>query len=289
MDVKLLSSNKIASVFGMYNDKGSFEAVISRPKENKIVFVVSTLYGCPVKCLICDASLQYNGKISLNDMIFQLDYLINEISAEKLKLVKKFKIQFSRMGEPAYNSNVNRAIEYILKNYSELNPVLSISSIAPFGTDTFFERLNKITKIYGRKNEFQIQFSIHSTDREQRDYLIPIRKMEFKKVSHIGMEINKNINKKITLNFALFDGVIINTDILLDYFSPDVFILKFTPVNPTSNALKSEISITENSNAWQKYKEILNKCNKVGYEIIESVGDFRENEVKSNCGQYVNG
>ncbi len=289
MDVKLLSSNKIASVFGMYNEKGSFEAVVSRPRENKIVFVVSTLYGCPVKCLICDASLQYNGKISFKDMMFQLDYLINEISAEKLRSVKKFKIQFSRMGEPAYNDNVNRAIEYILKNYNELNPVLSVSSIAPFGTDNFFDKLNKITKIYGKRNEFQIQFSIHSTDKKQRDYLIPIKKMELKRISQMGLEINKNINKKITLNFALFDGVIIDTDTLLEHFSPDAFILKFTPVNPTLNALKSEISITENSSVWQKYKTILKQCNNVGYEIIESVGDFRENEVKSNCGQYVNG
>ena len=60
----------------------SLEPGISRQK--KWVLVISTLFGCPVKCSMCDAGILYNGKLSKEELLCQIDYLIT-ISEEVLK------------------------------------------------------------------------------------------------------------------------------------------------------------------------------------------------------------
>jgi len=39
------------------------------PREKKWVLIVSTLFGCPVKCLMCDAGSHYEGKLSREDIL----------------------------------------------------------------------------------------------------------------------------------------------------------------------------------------------------------------------------
>lgn len=284
MKVEKLKSNEIAEVYGIYTSDGRCEAVISRPGEDKLVFILSTLYGCPVKCSFCDASLEYRGKISQRDLIWQYEALLER--SEPPDNFSKFKIQFSRMGEPAYNRDVLEAIRTILDN-NKYNPVISISTIAPLYTDMFFLELKILLKHYGSTHDFQIQFSIHSTDRKQRDKLIPAKKMSFMHLGKTGSALRQYIRRKITLNFALHSKSIIDADKLLEYFDPEIFILKFTPVNPTASSRMTRIDTTDDSNAWNRFSHIIERCSRTGYDVIESLGDFRENAVHSNCGQYV--
>lgn len=284
MKVEKLKSNEIAEVYGIYNQYGRCEAVISKPAEEKLVFIISTLYGCPVKCSFCDASLEYRGKISHGDLIRQYEVLLER--SESPDNFKKFKIQFSRMGEPAYNRDVLEAIRTILDN-NRYNPVISLSTIAPLYTDIFFQDLKILLGQYGSRHDFQIQFSIHSTDKQQRDLLIPAKKMSFMHLGKIGSALRQYMRRKITLNFALHSKSIIDADKLLAYFDPDIFILKFTPVNPTASSRMSNIDSTSDSNRWKAFTHIIEECSEAGYETIESIGDFRENAVHSNCGQYV--
>jgi len=46
------------------------------PREDKWVNIISTLYGCPVNCPICDAGNYYAGKLTAEDMLWQIDYLV---------------------------------------------------------------------------------------------------------------------------------------------------------------------------------------------------------------------
>ena len=43
------------------------------PRENKWVLILSTMYGCPVRCNMCDAGTYYQGKISKEDLFKQID------------------------------------------------------------------------------------------------------------------------------------------------------------------------------------------------------------------------
>jgi len=254
------------------------------PREEKWVLLVSTLYGCPVGCRFCDAGGSYQGKLSKDEIISQIDYLVKSRFPDGKVEVKKFKVQFARMGDPAFNLNVLDVLEELPKINDAPGLIPSLSTIAPLGSDGFFKRLTETKdKIY--KGKFQLQFSIHTTDSKLRDWLIPFEKWDLEKIGKYGEEFHTNGERKITLNFALAEGMPVNPDLLLNHFNPDKFLIKITPVNPTFRANKNGISshiIPE-----KEQYEVIEKLREVGYEVILSIGELQENHIGSNCGQYI--
>jgi len=287
--IKKTAKNSLASVYIAESDSGQlieFVESIQPPfsREEKWVLVISTLFGCPVDCKFCDAGGQYRGKLGYEDLLFQVDYLIREKYPDLQVPCTKFKIQFSRMGEPSFNPDVLRILEDLPSLYNIPGFIPSLSTIAPRGTNQFFNRLLEIKKEKYPRN-FQMQFSIHSTDKSQREQLIPVKKWNFGEIAEYGRQFFDPDGKKITLNFALSTSSIIEPEVLLKYFNPDYFILKLTPVNPTFKAAKNKIQtlITEKSMEY----EIKDKLEASGFEVILSIGEWEENQIGSNCGQYV--
>jgi len=254
------------------------------PREEKWILTVSTLYGCPVGCRFCDAGGYYQGKLFKDEIISQIDYLIKRRFPDAKVEVKKFKIQFARMGEPAFNQNVLNVLEELPQLYDAPGLMPSLSTIAPRGTDRFFQKLLEIKKkIY--KERFQLQFSIHTTDPKLRDWLIPGGKWHLEKIAKYGESFYRKGDRKITLNFALADAMPISPNVLLRHFTPDKFLIKITPVNPTYQANKNKISshILPNKEDYS----IINVLREVGYEVILSIGELAENDIGSNCGQHI--
>ena len=282
-------NDKLATVYIAQSDTGKFlEFVESVPPpfslEEKWVLIISTLYGCPIKCRFCDAGNFYSGKPTKDKLLFQIDYLIKNRFGDKSVPSEKFKIQFSRMGEPSFNPAVLEVLKEIPNRYDVPGFYPSLSTIAPNGTDDFFDKLLLIkNELY--KNHFQFQFSIHSTDLNQRNWLIPVKTWSFDKMARFGEKFHKGNNQKVTLNFALADSTILEPEVLLSHFNPEDFLIKITPVNPTYNAQKNnlESSISNSS----KQNVIVDKLKNAGYEVIVSIGDLTENEIGSNCGQHV--
>jgi len=253
-------------------------------REKKWVLTISTLYGCPVSCRFCDAGGYYQGKLSTDEMIFQIDYLVKKRFSNGKIPVEKFKIQFARTGEPSFNQNVLDVLERLPELYDAPGLIPSLSTIAPQGTDGFFERLLEIKrKRYARS--FQFQFSLHTTDEKLRDWLIPARKWSLEKMAEYGEAFFQTGAKKITLNFALAEGMPVDPDILLRHFHPDRFLIKITPVNPTYQASQNKI-FSYILPGKEKY-EIIDALRQAGYEVILSMGELAENYIGSNCGQYV--
>jgi 23S rRNA (adenine2503-C2)-methyltransferase len=288
--IKRIKKNNIANVYIGETDYGKlFEFVESiQPPlsiRDKWVLIVSTLFGCPVNCKFCDAGGNYKGKLSYEEIMFQIDYLIKQRFPDKNVNTKKFKIQFARMGEPAFNNNVLDVLEAIPELYSFKNFIPSLSSVAPAGTDFFFKKLLDIkTRYYN--NNFQLQFSLHSTDKKQRDELMPIKKWDFKTISEYGNSFYETGNRKITLNFALSENSIVDISELEKHFNPDIFLIKITPVNPTFKAKKNKINSLIKPGI--KNYTIIENLKKAGYEVILSIGELEENKIGSNCGQYIN-
>ncbi len=253
------------------------------PIEDKWVLIISTSYGCPVGCRICDAGIDYKGKLSKDEMLSQIDYLVKKRFPNRKIATNKFKIQFARMGEPAFNQNVLDVLDSLADLYDAPGLIPCISTIAPEGSDAFFERLLEIKKKY-YKIRFQLQFSIHTTDEEFRDWLIPVQKWDFDKIAEYGKAFYDKEGRKITLNFSIADKMMIDRDVLLKHFSTDIFLIKITPVNPTCQANKNGLSSTKISKNWNKMVDNLRSC---GYEVILSIGELEENFIGSNCGQYI--
>ena len=253
-------------------------------REEKWVMVISTLYGCPVDCKICDAGGRFQGRLSLEELLFQVDYMISERYPDRVVTSERLKIQFARMGEPAFNLHVIELLEAMPALYEYNTLVPSISTIAPHGCEEFFSRLLEVKKsLY--PGEFQLQYSIHSTSESQRDHLIPVRKWDFERMASYGESFFEKGGRKITLNFALSKDSIVEPSILLRYFSPEYFIIKLTPVNPTfkarQNKVESRITKEKTDDA------LLDEFRSCGYDVILSIGEWEENRIGSNCGQYI--
>jgi len=282
-------NDELATVYVAQSDNGKLlEFVESLPPpftiNEKWVLIISTLYGCPIKCRFCDAGNYYNGKPTKDELLFQIDYLIKNRFGGETVPSKKFKIQFSRMGEPTFNPAVLDVLKEIPNRYNAPGFYPSLSTIAPNGTDEFFEELLLIKNKY-YKNKFQFQYSIHSTDLNQRDWLIPVKKWSFEKMASFGEKFHQGERQKITLNFALSIDSIVESNVLLQYFNPDDFLIKITPVNPTYKALQNKLDsfIYKPSKQYQT----IDNLRSTGYEVIVSIGDLAENEIGSNCGQHV--
>lgn len=266
----------------IYGKKIEFVESLQPPLsiDKKWVIIVSTLYGCPVKCKICDAGGNYKGIIKKEDIISQIQFLVLNRFGELKVSSEKFKIQFSRIGEPSFNLQVLDVLEELPKIINAPLILPSLSTIAPLGTDRFFDKLLKVKKdLY--KDKFQLQFSIHTTDEKLRDYLIPIKKWSFERISEYGQEFFDE-KMKITLNFALSDFPI-EANKLRRIFPPDVFLIKITPVNPTFNAIKNKMKVIEPTLSDLRIQE-LKEC---GYEVLLSIGEYEENLIGSNCGQFI--
>ncbi|HSG67060.1 MAG TPA: hypothetical protein VK994_00040, partial [Bacteroidales bacterium] len=136
----------IATVFVAENEFGTrleFVESTQPPLDisKKWVLIVSTLFGCPVDCRFCDAGGDYRGKLSADEIFFQIDYLVKHRFPSGIPETEKFKIQFARMGEPSFNPAVLEVLEKFPRKYPIDNFVGSLSTIAPNGTDAFFEKL----------------------------------------------------------------------------------------------------------------------------------------------------
>lgn len=256
-------------------------------RDERWILMVSTLFGCPVKCQICDAGGQYRGKPTAEQILAQIDYLVCRWYPDRRVPARKFKIQFARMGEPALNPAVLDALERLPCDLDAPGLMPSLSTIAPHGTDAFFERLLDIKNNVYPPGRFQFQFSVHTTDVALRDRLIPVRKWDFGRMAAYGERFFRPGDRKITLNFALAAGAPVDARVLLRHFDPQRYLIKITPVNPTCHAVKNGLFSHIDPLRPETASALADDLHAAGYEVIISIGEVEENRIGSNCGQYV--
>ncbi len=256
----------------------------SLPREKKWVLIVSTLFGCPGGCRFCDAGGSYGGKLSVDEILFQIDYMIDRRYPDRCVPAEKFKVQLARMGEPALNDAVLDVLEILPSRYDAPGLMPALSTIAPAGREAWFDRLLEIGRgVY--KGRFQLQFSLHTTDSEKRDWLLPPKKWDFPTIAKYGERFFVDGGRKITLNFALAEGMPLDAAVLFRHFDPDKFLVKLTPVNPTCEAESSGVksSIIHGTEP----ESVTAPLRDAGYEVLVSIGELEENHIGSNCGQFI--
>lgn len=257
----------------------------SKPLTEKWVIIVSTQFGCPVKCPICDAGDKFYGNLTAGEILEQIDHVIAQ---EKIKPseCKKFKVQLARMGEPAFNPAVLEVLKILPERYRSKKIIPCIATIAPKGNDEWFEQLIEIKKNH-YPDEFQLQFSVHSTNKNQRDKLIPFPKWNLEEIAGYGEKFINKDNRKASLNFAVTKDAIIDCAVISNNFNPQKFCVKITPVNPTYSALENKLANHLIDEEEQKVDLIQRELSSHGFDVIVSIGDLRENEIGSNCGMVV--
>jgi 23S rRNA (adenine2503-C2)-methyltransferase len=188
------------------------------------------------------------------------------------------------MGEPSFNENVLGVIEELPRRYDAPGLIVSLSTIAPSGQDDFFQKLLRLKKSVP-PGRFQFQFSLHTTDQALRDWLVPAPKWDYPRIAGYGRDFFEKGDRKIVLNFALAENSPVDPARLREHFSPDIFLIKITPLNPTYAALTNRI--VSHIVPEKKEYEIIGSLKKAGYEVLLSIGEWEENKIGSNCGQYL--
>jgi len=257
-------------------------------RDEKWVIIVSTQFGCPIACRMCDSGGGFKGNLSSDQIVAQIDHVIAERQNDRTIRSKKFKIQFARMGEPALNPSVLDVLRVLPRRYNASGLIPCIATTMPKGTDRWFEDLIAIKQTVYPDHLFQLQISINSTDEGAREWLMPYPKWSFHKMAEYGDHfICSETDRKIALNFAWTRDVPIEPEVIARLFNPRSFCIKITPLNPTITANKSELASAFDPDTPNKAKDLCNEFHRLGYETILSIGDIKENEIGSNCGMSI--
>lgn len=254
--------------------------------EQKWVLIVSTLLGCPVGCPFCDAGGGYRGKLSADEILEQITWLIARRAPNLRFTSGTLKIQLARMGEPALNDGVLDALERLpaMVDIPKLMP--SLSTVAPV-RPAFFARLRDIKQTHYPKGRFQLQFSLHTTDPARRTELVPTRTWSFAEMGAYGAAFREEGDRKVTLNFAPAADSPLEPTALLDHFDPLHFLVKLTPINPTRRAEERGLVSAVDPADGPQNAALVERFERAGYQTILSIGELEENQIGSNCGMYL--
>lgn len=254
----------------------------------KWVATISTQKGCPMKCKFCDVpKYGFYGNVSIKELSYQIETIIKN---EEVKQTERFNVHFARMGEPTWNKNV-LDFSLILKDLVKkcglkaktVHPV--ISTMLPKANKNLKECILKWCEI---KNEFYngeagLQFSINSTDDEQRNELFDGKSLSLHEISELAKELPMPKGRKYTLNFPVTAQTILDAKKLSMLFDKSKFIVKITPIHETNSAIENgfEVSGYSDYDVYRKFEmPLLNE----GWDVIVFVPSKEEDSDRITCG-----
>ena len=94
-------------------------------------------------------------------------------------------------------------------------------------------------------------------------------------------------DKKITLNFIVMERYPIDPKIIHSLFDPAKVLIKLTPLNPTKYARENGLKTMLDPHNETSIASLTTAFQLLGFETIISIGNLEENEIGSNCGQYI--
>lgn len=255
-------------------------------REEKWIINVSTQFGCPVGCLFCDAGSNYAGDLTTDLILEQVSRVLERHPTELRERCAKLKVHFSRMGEPALNENVPEALDRLPALIPTPGLMACIATIAPVGSERWFDRLLEVKRRH-YDGRFQIQFSINSTDPEWRRRLMPFPHLALDEIAALGRRFFVPQDRKVVLNFALARNVPVDAAVLGSLFDPAIFMVKLTPLNPTVHGADEGLATALLPHDPAGARELAREIERHGFDVVVSIGDEREDQIGSNCGQAV--
>jgi 23S rRNA (adenine2503-C2)-methyltransferase len=248
----------------------------------KWVIIISSQLGCPVNCLMCDAGGGFRGNLSSAEMLGQIQTVVTDNGLDPNNCAK-FKVQFARMGEPALNPEVITALRDLAGLYPRVIPC--IATIGPENCSSWFGELLVVRDLF---QDFQLQFSVNSTDESWRDVIMQYPKMTLSELAEYGQSFYRLGQRKVVLNFALQPRWPLDAIALRRIFDPEYFAVKLTPTNPTGTGRENSLDLSQDLDAINsKMEKKAQELERQGFLVIRSVGELEENQIGSNCGQAV--
>lgn len=257
------------------------------PRLEKWVAILSTQFGCPVGCLMCEAGGWYRGNLTTDEILWQVDSVVYGRHPDGCVPSHKFKVQFARMGEPSLNPAVLEALRVLPSRYDAPGLIPCVATTAPSSASRWFHDLKDLKDELYSDGAFQLQFSVNSTDEGVRDRIMPVKKWQLEDIARYGEDFFQDGDRKVVLNFALARGWPLSVPRLAAVFDPARFIIKITPLNPTDRAAEEGIDTVLYTDREHACDRVVDDLSARGFETIISIGSDEEMAIRSNCGQAV--
>jgi len=261
---------------------GAVDPALAR--RDKMVFVVSSQFGCPVGCAMCDAGTWFAGNLTQAEIEVQIRLLVQAWSGDDTAFCRKLKVQFARMGEPSLNPAVLDVIEFLPTLLPATQLVPCIATTAPRAASAWFERLIDLRPSFG-PDSFQLQFSVQSTNETHRARMIPIDKWSLSEIASYSQRFVREGDRKVTLNAALARGVPFDPEVIARVFDPRFCLVKLTPLNPTSSTAMASLQSGMETGREPEVAELARALESFGFRCILSIGDPEESRMGTSCGQ----
>lgn len=217
-EIRSSDTNVMKYVFN--RDDAVAEAVLYKypTYEERTVICCSTQSGCPVGCRFCGAGDYFVRSLSAEEIISQPDYLLQSQGIDASK-IQKFQIMVMSMGEPLLNfKNLERAFAILHAKYPSAK--LLISSIAPsIEYEAVFRMAERIPTV-------GLQFSVHESNDERRNVLIPFKKkLTLHEIAGIGEEFLERTGRRPFFNYCAHEenSSEADADRLAALFDPEVW------------------------------------------------------------------
>lgn len=255
------------------------------PREDKMVLVVSSQYGCPVGCLMCDAGRSFHGSLSADEIHAQIDFLLDTWAGPEAASCPKLKVQFARMGEPSLNPAVIDVICELPARHRLPGLMPCVASVVPARSSPWFAGLRLARDEFYPGGMFQLQLSVQSTSPGVRRMLIPFEVEGLDGLSALANGFTGPGDRKVALNFAVASGVPVEARVLRDAFDPGKCLVKLTPLNETGRAGESGLVSFFTSQSDPAVVDLASSIREAGFDVIVSVGLPVEGENGASCGQ----
>ena len=254
----------------------------------KWVATISTQKGCPMRCKFCDVpKFGFHGNATLDDMKYQITTIIEN---EAVKQTDRFNVHFARMGEPTWNEDVLN-FSYILRRIV-LNAGLTAKTVHPV-VSTMLPSANKrlipflkewcYIKNHEYNGEAGLQFSINSTNEDQRRLLFDYRSLSLSDISIIADMLPMPQGRKYTLNFPVTAYTILDAKVLSSLFDKEKFIVKITPIHETKAAKENGFEATGYAD-YDVYRQFEQPLLAEGWGVIVFVPSKEEDSDRITCG-----
>lgn len=269
------------------------------PLSEKWVVTLSTQYGCPMKCTFCDVpNVKFNGNATEDDLRKQLYSAIGLFP--KTKYTERLNIHFARMGDPIFNTCVLNFAQWLSRSKSIIfaDTGLRIEVIHPVLT-TSLPRKHKalrsnILHWCNIKNDLfngqaGLQFSINSTNEEQRTKMFGDQQLHLEDFAKIAASLPYPVSRKYCLNFAYSTDFEIDASVVKKYFDPEKFMCKITPIHNNNACRENKIKTEGGYDSWTPYKQPEEDLKAAGFDVLVFVPSIDEEEGLVTCGNAVLG
>lgn len=255
----------------------------------KWVATISTQKGCPMKCKFCDCpKYGYHGNATIEDMCYEIETILKN---ENISYTDRFNVHFARMGEPTFNSDVLKFAWIHLKELVEkyitagtIHPV--ISTMLPASNPNLESFILKWCDIKNKvyNGEAGLQFSINSTDEEQRKDQFNNMSLSLLEISKLAEKLPTPVGRKYTLNFAVTAKTILDAKKLSKLFDKNKFIVKITPIHETNSAITNGFDVTTSYTDYDVYRKFEQPLVAEGWDVIVFVPSKEEDSDRITCG-----